>query len=41
MDAQWIFSQWQDKANAAPPKNPAGALVNFAKKKYAENKHHL
>ena len=41
MDAQWIFSQWQEKANAAPPKNPAGALVNFAKKKYAENKHHL
>ena len=33
--------EWQDKAHTAPPKNPAGALVNFAKKKYEENKHHL
>ena len=41
MDAQWILSQWQEKANATPPTNPAGALVNFAKKKFEENKHHL
>ncbi len=41
MDAQWILSEWRDRANATPPNNPAGALVNFAKKKYAENKHHL
>jgi hypothetical protein len=41
MDAQWILSEWRERANAAPPNNPAGALVNFAKKKYAENKHHL
>ena len=41
MDAHWIWSEWQTWANATPPKNPAGALVNFAKKKYEENKHQL
>jgi hypothetical protein len=41
MDAHWIWGEWQTWANATPPKNPAGALVNFAKKKYEENKHHL
>ena len=41
MDAHWILGEWQTWANATPPKNPAGALVNFAKKKYQENKHHL
>ena len=38
LDAQWVLQEFERSAATATLKNPLGALTNFARKKYAEEK---